>query len=71
MSDAIRWLEGVSDNAGGQLEEPIAALGRAMIELGEAQDGVNACLQALDFNPAELEQAEERLFAIRAQAPKA
>lgn len=70
MSDAMRWLEGVSDNAGGQLEEPIAALGRAMIELGEAQDGVNACLQALDFNPVELEQAEERLFAIRAQARK-
>ncbi|WP_050602830.1 DNA repair protein RecN [Ruegeria sp. 6PALISEP08] len=70
MSDAIRWLEGASDNAGGQLEDPIAALGRAMIELGEAQDGVNACLQALDFNPAELEQAEERLFAIRALARK-
>lgn len=70
MSDAVRWLEGVSDNAGGQLEEPIAALGRALIELGEAQDGVNVCLQALDFNPAELEQAEERLFAIRALGRK-
>ncbi|WP_170331550.1 DNA repair protein RecN [Ruegeria arenilitoris] len=70
MSDAVRWLEGVSDNAGGQLEEPIAALGRALIELGEAQDGVNACLQALDFNPSELEAAEERLFAIRALARK-
>ncbi|WP_170758790.1 DNA repair protein RecN [Ruegeria lacuscaerulensis] len=70
MADAVRWLEGVSDNAGGQLEEPIAALGRALIELGEAQDGVNACLQALDFNPAELEAAEERLFAIRALARK-
>ena len=70
MSDAVRWLEGVSDNAGGQLEEPIAALGRALIELGEAQDGVNACLQALDFNPAELEATEERLFAIRALARK-
>ncbi|MBO9446507.1 DNA repair protein RecN [Ruegeria sp. R14_0] len=70
MADSVRWLEGVSDNAGGQLEEPIAALGRALIELGEAQDGVNACLQALDFNPAELEQAEERLFAIRALARK-
>ena len=70
MADAVRWLEGVSDNAGGQLEEPIAALGRALIELGEAQDGVNTCLQALDFNPAELEQAEERLFAIRALARK-
>ena len=70
MTDAVRWLEGVSDTAGGQLEEPIAALGRALIELGEAQDGVNACLQALDVNPAELEQAEERLFAIRALARK-
>ncbi len=70
MSDAIRWLEGVSDNAGGQLEEPIAALGRALIELGEAQEGVNACLQALEFNPAELELTEERLFAIRALARK-
>ena len=70
MADALRWLEGVSDNAGGQLEEPITALGRALIELGEAQDGVNACLQALDVNPAELEQAEERLFAIRALARK-
>ncbi len=70
MSDAIRWLEGVSDNSGGQLEEPIAALGRALIELGEAQEGVNACLQALEFNPAELELTEERLFAIRALARK-
>ena len=70
MADAVRWLEGVSDNAGGQLEEPIAALGRALIELGEAQDGVKTCLQVLDFNPSELEQTEERLFAIRALARK-
>ncbi len=70
LSDALRWLEGVTENAGGQLESPIAALGRALIELGEAQDGVNACLEALDFNPTELEAAEERLFAIRALARK-
>ncbi|TMV07930.1 DNA repair protein RecN [Ruegeria sediminis] len=70
MGDALRWLEGVADRAGGQLDEPIAALGRAMIELGEAQDGVDACLEALDFNPAELEAVEERLFAIRALARK-
>ncbi|MGI9370108.1 MAG: DNA repair protein RecN [Ruegeria sp.] len=70
LGDAMRWLEGVTDNAGGQLEEPIAALGRALIELGEAQDGVSACLDVLDFNPAELETAEERLFAIRALARK-
>ncbi len=70
MGDALRWLEGVTADAGGQLEEPIAALGRAMIELGEAQNGVEACLSALEFNPSELEAAEERLFAIRALARK-
>lgn len=70
MSDAARWLEGVADKAEGQLDDPIAALGRAQIELGEAQDGVAACLETLDFNPTELEQAEERLFAIRALARK-
>lgn len=70
MGDALRWLEGVSDKAGGRLEAPVAALARAMIELGEAQSGVEDCLEALDFNPVELEQAEERLFAIRALARK-
>ncbi|WP_164657926.1 DNA repair protein RecN [Tropicibacter sp. Alg240-R139] len=70
MSDALRWLEGVTAEAGGQLEGPITALGRAMIELGEAQNGVESCLNALDFNPSELEAAEERLFAIRALARK-
>lgn len=70
MSDALRWLEGVSSEASGQLEEPLAALGRAIIELGEAQSGVESCLNALEFDPAELETTEERLFAIRALARK-
>ncbi|MGD9865239.1 MAG: DNA repair protein RecN, partial [Pseudodonghicola sp.] len=70
MGEALRWLDGVAAEAGTALEAPVAALGRAMIELGEAQDGVDRCLEALDFNPAELEQAEERLFAIRALARK-
>ncbi|MGE4325634.1 MAG: DNA repair protein RecN [Pseudodonghicola sp.] len=70
MSEALRWLDGVAADAGHALEAPLAALGRAMIELGEAQDGVERCLEALEFNPSELEQAEERLFAIRALARK-
>ncbi|GAA6190446.1 DNA repair protein RecN [Phaeobacter sp. NW0010-22] len=70
MGDALRWLEGVSAEAAGQLEAPIMALGRAMLELGEAQGGVEHCLNALEFNPAELEMVEERLFAIRALARK-
>jgi DNA repair protein RecN (Recombination protein N) len=68
--EALRWLEGALDQAEDALTAPIAALGRAMIELGEAQDGVERCLSAMEFDPSELEQAEERLFAIRAQARK-
>ena len=70
LGDALRWLEGVSDQAGQMLEAPIAALGRALVELGEAQAGVETCLASLDFDPSELEAAEERLFAIRALARK-
>lgn len=70
MSDALRWLEGVVDKADGHLEEPMAALGRALVELDEAADGVVRCLDLLEFNPTELEMAEERLFAIRALARK-
>ncbi|QDI75306.1 MULTISPECIES: DNA repair protein RecN [Leisingera] len=71
MGEAQRWLEGVSgreDDTG--LDEPLAALSRAMIELGDAQDGVERVLDNLDFNPGELEDCEERLFAIRALARK-
>ncbi|APG46368.1 DNA repair protein RecN [Phaeobacter porticola] len=70
LSDAQRWLEGVADQAQSALDAPIAALLRAMIELGEAQDGVARVLDGLDFNPGELEDCEERLFAIRALARK-
>ncbi len=68
--EALRWLEGVAERAEGQLDAPIAALGRALAELDEAATGVTRCLEALSFNPLELEAAEERLFAIRALARK-
>ena len=70
MGDAMRWLEGAADTVGDQLDDPLAALGRAMAELGEAVSGVERCMDALDFNPLELEQTEERLFAIRGLARK-
>ncbi|MDO5756287.1 MAG: DNA repair protein RecN [Rhodobacterales bacterium] len=68
--DALRWLEDASAQLDGQLEAPIAALGRALVELDEAARGVEVCADALSFNPAELEEVEERLFAIRALARK-
>ncbi|MFT4960019.1 MAG: DNA repair protein RecN (Recombination protein N) [Paracoccaceae bacterium] len=70
MGDAMRWLDGTVDQADGMLEAPLAALNRAMIELGEAQSGVAQCLDALHFNTTDLEDTEERLFAIRALARK-
>lgn len=70
LVDALRWLEGAAGRADGRLEGAIAALGRVLVELDEAQSGVEECLSALDFNPLELEQLEERLFAIRALARK-
>ncbi|WP_121063852.1 DNA repair protein RecN [Chachezhania antarctica] len=70
LGEALRWLEGVSDTAAEALEPPIAALGRVLEELGEAQSGVERCLEALQFDTGELEDAEERLFAIRAMARK-
>jgi DNA repair protein RecN (Recombination protein N) len=70
MANALRWLEGALDKAEGRLDAPIAALVRAMAELDEASRGVADCLDALDFNPLELEDTEERLFAIRGLARK-
>ena len=69
-SDALRWLEDASTQADGQLDAAIAAVGRAMVELDDAARGVSDCIDALQFNPLELEEAEERLFAIRALARK-
>ncbi|PWJ21069.1 DNA repair protein RecN [Jannaschia seohaensis] len=70
MMDATRWLDGAAEGAGDALGPALDALSRAMIELGEVQAGVEACLDRLSFDPRELEETEERLFAIRAAARK-
>ena len=70
MRDASRWLESAAGKAGGALDAAVDALNRAMVELAEAEDGVARALDALDFDPMELERVEERLFAIRALARK-
>ncbi len=70
MSDATRWLIDAAAQAEGALDGALAAIERAMLELDSAQQGVSACLDALTFNPSELEDTEERLFAIRGLARK-
>ncbi len=72
--EAARWLEGAADKMGDKsaegLDEPLAALSRASIELGEATRAIEDALAAMDFDPATLEATEERLFALRALARK-
>ncbi|EKE73197.1 DNA repair protein RecN [Celeribacter baekdonensis B30] len=70
LADALRWLEGAAEKAEGRLEGAIESLGRALNELADAQSGVESCIDALRFNPHELEEVEERLFAIRGLARK-
>jgi DNA repair protein RecN (Recombination protein N) len=52
------------------LAETLAALDRAVIEAAEAEDALERAREALAFDPARLEQAETRLFEIRALARK-
>jgi DNA repair protein RecN (Recombination protein N) len=58
--------------AGGHplLAEALAALDRALIESGEAEDRLTEAARALEFDPARLEAAETRLFELRALARK-
>ena len=70
LVDSIRWLEVASDGLDGQADAPLEALARALDALGDAQQGVENCLEALNIYPGELEAVEERLFALRGLARK-
>jgi DNA repair protein RecN (Recombination protein N) len=70
LSTAQRWLEGVADSAEGRLTAPLEALSRAIGELDEAAQGLERCREEMRFDASELEDCEERLFAIRGMARK-
>ena len=69
LRQAARRIErGAADHP--LLAEALAALDRAVIEAGEAEDRVARAADAMAFDPARLEQAEARLFDIRGLARK-
>jgi DNA repair protein RecN (Recombination protein N) len=68
--EALRWLDGAAEKAEGRLDGALAALARALVELDEAGRETARALDALDFDPLDLESCEERLFAIRGLARK-
>jgi len=70
LGAALRKIERQKDNASALLEPVAAALARVLDETNEARETLEAALRATAFEPNELEQAEERLFALRAIARK-
>ena len=50
--------------------EAAAAADQTLVEATEAQAAIDSAAQAFDFQPDQLEKAEERLFALRAMARK-
>ena len=68
LRHASAELARVRDVAGGALDEALAAIDRALLELGEAQEGIARVGRDLDADAGRLEATEERLFALRAAA---
>lgn len=70
LPKALRRLEKSRDKAGESLDASIGALDRLLNEADEAKEELTRALRDVEFNPQELEQSEERLFALRAAARK-
>ena len=69
LEAALRELERVAEKADGRLADTLDALVRAQSETTEA-DALLQIAAGMDLDPQSLEQAEERLFALRALARK-
>ena len=70
LRGALARVNRVAAQAGGALDPLCAALDRAAIEAGEALRELDRVWADLDADPAALEKAEERLFALKAAARK-
>ncbi|MCA1457866.1 DNA repair protein RecN [Bradyrhizobium sp. BRP22] len=70
LSAAVRRLERRAASSPALVEPAVKAIDAAINTLEEADQHLNAALAAADFDPAELERIEERLFALRAASRK-
>jgi len=70
LSAAVRRLERRAASSPALVEPAVKAIDAAINALEEADQHLNAALIAADFDPAELERIEERLFALRAASRK-
>jgi DNA repair protein RecN (Recombination protein N) len=70
LAGVIRRLERRSAQAPTLIEPTVKALDAALTALEDTRSHLEGALRATDFDPAELERIEERLFALRAAARK-
>ena len=70
LSGVIRRLERRAAQAPSLVEPTVKALDAALTALDETRGHLEAALRTADFDPAELERIEERLFALRAAGRK-
>jgi DNA repair protein RecN (Recombination protein N) len=70
LAGVIRRLERRATQAPSLVEPAVKALDTALTALEETRAHLEAALRAADYDPAELERIEERLFALRAAARK-
>lgn len=70
LASLLRRLQRKVTESPGLLEDVVKPLDEAMLSLDAAQSGVEAALRATEYDPRRLEQAEERLFSLRAASRK-
>ena len=70
LGDAIRRLERRAAQAPSLVEPAVKTLDAALTALEETRAQLEHALRTADFDPAELERIEERLFALRAAGRK-
>ncbi|MCG7391693.1 DNA repair protein RecN [Microvirga sp. ACRRW] len=70
LSAAVRKLERRSAQAPALVDPSVKALDAALVAIDEARAALEEAIRATEYDPRELEQTEERLFALRAAARK-
>jgi DNA repair protein RecN (Recombination protein N) len=70
LAGLARRLERKTAEMPGLLDTTLTALNAALDQLEMARRGLEEAIRACDFDPHELERAEERLFALRAAGRK-
>jgi DNA repair protein RecN (Recombination protein N) len=70
LAGVIRRLERRASQAPSLVEPAVKALDAALTALEETRSHLEQALRTADFDPAELERIEERLFALRAAGRK-